>query len=315
MQKTSLEGLPAVQKKRTIAKKIHRRWQLYFVMLLPLAYLVIFHYTPMYGVQIAFKNFIVTKGIIGSPWIGFAHFQRFFKSYQFLRLIKNTLGISFYSLAAGFPVPIILAILINEVRAVRFKKTVQMVTYAPHFISTIVMVAIILQVLDPKIGLINRVIDATGGDPINFIGVPEYFKTIYVVSGVWQNAGYSSIIYIAALSSIDPQLEEAAIMDGASKLQKIWHIDIPGILPTAVILLILNMGRIMNIGFEKIFLMQNPLNMVTSDVISTYVYRTGLVSAQYSFSAAVGLFNSVINLILIVSVNQAARRMGETSLW
>jgi putative aldouronate transport system permease protein len=315
MQKTIAKVSPTVRTKRTVIKKIHRRWQLYFVMLLPLAYLVIFHYTPMYGVQIAFKNFIVTKGIVGSPWIGFAHFQRFFKSYQFLRLIKNTLGISFYSLAAGFPVPIILAILINEVGARRFKKTVQMVTYAPHFISTIVMVAIILQVLDPKIGLVNRVIDATGGDPINFIGVPEYFKTIYVASGVWQNAGYSSIIYIAALSSIDPQLEEAAIIDGASKLQKIWHIDIPGILPTAVILLILNMGRIMNIGFEKIFLMQNPLNMVASDVISTYVYRTGLVSAQYSFSAAVGLFNSVINLILIVSVNQAARRMGETSLW
>ena len=296
-------------------RNIRKRWQLYLVLALPLCYLALFHYAPMYGVQIAFKNFIVTKGITGSPWIGLKHFQRFFSSYQFWRLVKNTIGISFYSLAAGFPVPIILAILINEVGSHSFKKTVQMITYAPHFISTVVMVAIILQFLDPKMGLVNRLVVMLGGSAVNFMAKPELFKTIYVLSGVWQNAGYSAVIYIAALSSIDPQLEEAAVIDGASKLQKIIHIDIPGILPTAIILLILNMGRIMNVGFEKVYLMQNPLNMTTSDVISTYIYRTGLVSAQYSFSAAVGLFNSVINLILIGSVNQLARRLGETSLW
>jgi putative aldouronate transport system permease protein len=280
-----------------------------------LAYLAIFHYAPMYGVQIAFKDFIATKGIFGSPWAGIKHFQRFFASHVFWRLITNTLGISFYQLIAGFPFPIILAILLNEARCRWYKKTVQMITYAPHFISTVVMVSIILQFLEPRFGLVNRVLAAFGGQAVNFIAVPEYFKSIFVFSGIWQNVGYSSVIYIAALAGIDPQIEEAAIVDGASRLQKIRHVDIPGILPTAVVLLILNMGHIMNIGFEKIFLMQNPLNMRTSDVISTYVYRVGLISAQYSFSAAVGLFNSVVNLVLIITVNHIARRLGETSLW
>jgi putative aldouronate transport system permease protein len=296
-------------------RRVYRHWQLYLLLLLPLAYLAIFHYAPMYGVQIAFKDFIATKGIFGSPWAGIKHFQRFFASHVFWRLITNTLGISFYQLIAGFPFPIILAILLNEARCRWYKKTVQMITYAPHFISTVVMVSIILQFLEPRFGLVNRVLAAFGGQAVNFIAVPEYFKSIFVFSGIWQNVGYSSVIYIAALAGIDPQIEEAAIVDGASRLQKIRHVDIPGILPTAVVLLILNMGHIMNIGFEKIFLMQNPLNMRTSDVISTYVYRVGLISAQYSFSAAVGLFNSVVNLVLIITVNHIARRLGETSLW
>lgn len=310
----TLPGTGAARR-RSILKRIHKRWQLYLVMLLPLLYLGIFHYAPMYGMQIAFKDYLPPLGILGSPWAGFKHFVRFFQSFQFGRLLGNTLGISFYQLAAGFPIPIILAILINEVGARGFKKTVQMATYAPYFISTTVLVGMVLQFLDPNAGVVNRVIELLGGEAINFMGTPRYFKTIYVSAVIWQTAGYSSIIYIAALASIDPQLEEAATIDGASRLQKIWNIDIPGILPTAIILLILNMGRIMNIGFERIFLMQNPLNLVSSDVISTYVYRMGLVNAQFSFSAAVGLFNSVVNLILIISVNQVARRYSETSLW
>ena len=296
-------------------RQIRRHWQLYMVILLPLIWLGIFRYAPMYGVQIAFRDFIAVEGITGSPWVGFKHFERFFGSHQFSRLLQNTIGINLYSLAAGFPIPIILAIAINEVRATSFKKTVQMVTYAPHFISTVVLVGILFQILDPRIGLLNKLLSLSNVAPINVMAQPEWFKTLYVFSGVWQNMGYSSIIYIAALSSIDPQLEEAAVIDGASRLQKIWHIDLPGILPTAVILLILNTGQIMNVGFEKIYLMQNSLNMSRSDVISTYVYRIGLVRAQYSFAAAVGLFNSVVNLILLITINQIARRLGETSLW
>ncbi|HEY8362826.1 MAG TPA: ABC transporter permease subunit [Tissierellaceae bacterium] len=302
-------------KKNDMLKKVKRHWQLYFVILLPLVYIIVFHYIPMYGVQIAFKNYVPTKGIFGSPWVGFKHFETFFKSYQFWRLIKNTVGISFYSLIAGFPVPIILALSLNAVRNQKFKKVVQMTTYAPHFISTVVMVSIIMQLLSPRTGLVNKLLGLVGIGPIDFMGEAKYFKSIYVWSGIWQSMGFNSIIYIAALASIDPSLHEAAIVDGASQLQRIWYIDIPGIMPTATIMLILSMGQIMNVGFEKIYLMQNPLNMSTSDVISTYVYRLGLVNAQYSFSAAVGLFNSVVNLILLVSVNQFARKFGETSLW
>lgn len=300
---------------REAIRRIKKHWQLYLILLVPIAHTLVFRYQPMYGAQIAFRDFVATQGITGSPWVGWKNFQMFFNSYQFWTLIRNTLTISLYSLAAGFPIPIILALALNEVRHTWFKKTVQMVTYAPHFISTVVMVGIIMQMLDPRLGLVNKFIQTLGGRPINFMGQAKMFQSIYVWSGIWQNMGYASIIYIAALSSIDPQLEEAAVIDGASRLQKIWYIDIPGIMPTAVILLILNAGQIMNVGFEKIYLMQNPLNMTTSDVISTYVYRVGLIQARYSFSAAVGLFNSVINMILLVAVNQIARKVGETSLW
>lgn len=296
-------------------KKIRRHWQLYIVILIPLAYVIIFHYFPMYGVQIAFRNYIPTKGFAGSPWVGLDHFRIFVRSYQFTRLIGNTLGISFYQLIAGFPMPILLALALNSIGSLRYKKLVQMTTYAPYFISTVVMVSIILQLLHPNFGIANELVKLMGGDSINFMGRPELFKSIYVWSGVWQTTGYSAVIYIAALAGIDPNLHEAAIIDGATRFQRILYIDFPGILPTATILLILNMGRVMNIGFEKIFLMQNPLNMRASDVIATYVYRIGLVSAQFSYSAAIGLFNSVINLILLLSVNYAARRLGETSLW
>ncbi len=296
-------------------RKMLRHWQLYFVILLPLTYIIIFQYMPMYGVQIAFKDYMVTKGFSGSPWVGFKHFQIFMESYQFQRLVTNTIGISFYSLVAGFPIPIILALSLNSSLNARFKKTVQMITYAPHFISMVVMVSIIMQLLAPRAGLVNNIMGLFGMDQVNFMGNARYFKSIYVWSGIWQSMGYASIIYIAALSGINQSLYEAAIVDGATRLQRILHIDIPGIMPTATIMLILSMGQIMNVGFEKIYLMQNPMNMSASDVIATYVYRLGLLGAQYSFSAAVGLFNSVINLILLVSVNQFARKYSEASLW
>ncbi|NSW91089.1 MAG: sugar ABC transporter permease [Firmicutes bacterium] len=296
-------------------KKMFNTYQLYLFILPSLTYFIVFHYAPMYGVQIAFKDFIATKGIWGSPWVGMKHLNRFLNSYYFWILIKNTAGIALYSLVAGFPIPIILALMINEVRNKYFKKLVQTVTYAPHFISTVVMVGMILAFLSPSTGIINQIIKSLGGEPISFMTKPELFKSIYVWSGIWQSSGWGSIIYLAALTTIDVQLHEAAIIDGASRLQRIWHINIPGIIPTIVILFILSAGGIMNVGFEKVFLMQNPLNMESSDVISTYVYRSGLLGAQFSFSAAVGLFNSVINFGLLILVNTIAKRIGETSLW
>jgi putative aldouronate transport system permease protein len=296
-------------------KRIRRCWQLYLIMLVPLLVIIIFSYGPMFGVQIAFKDFRARDGIWGSPWVGFIHFRNLFNSYQFRRILTNTLGISFYSILAGFPIPIILAILVNESSRNSFKKGVQLITFAPHFISTVVMTNMILMFLSVYGGLVNNIIVSLGGARVDFIAKPEYFKSIYVWSGIWQNMGYNSVIYIAALSAIDPALYEAATIDGAGKFQKILYIDLPGIAPTIIILLILNCGHIMNVGYEKILLMQNSLNMSASDVISTYVYRIGLEQAQYSFSAAVGLFNSVINTVLLVLVNQAARKLGETSLW
>jgi putative aldouronate transport system permease protein len=269
----------------------------------------------MYGIQIAFKNYRVRDGFWGSPWVGLQHFRTFFSNFQIKRFLLNTLEISAYSLLAGFPIPILLAILVNECTSRPFKKTVQMVTFAPFFISTVVMVSMILMFLGFYGGPINNLLAYLRKERIDFMAKPELFKSIYVWTGIWQGAGYSSVIYIAALASIDPTLYEAAIIDGASKFQRIIHIDLPGITPTIIILLLLSCGSLMSVGFEKIYLMQNQLNMSTSDVISTYVYRMGLENAQYSFSTAVGLFNSVINTILLVTVNQIARKVGETSLW
>ncbi len=299
----------------SLADNMKKNYELYLLSLPMFIYIVVFHYGPMYGVQIAFKDFTPVKGISGSPWVGFEHFIRFFKSYHFWTLLKNTLGISVYSLAVGFPCPIILALMLNEVRHKYFKKTIQMVTYAPHFISVVVLVGIMTTFLSPNTGVINHFIKKLGMEPIAFLEKPEWFKTLYVLSGVWQRVGWNSIIYMAALSSIDVQLHEAAIVDGSNKLQRIYYIDIPGIIPTAVILLILNMGNIMSVGFEKVFLMQNPLNLRSSEVISTYVYKVGLMGGEFSFSAAVGLFNSVVNFALLVIVNRIAGRVGDTRLW
>jgi putative aldouronate transport system permease protein len=299
----------------SLGKRMRRNWQLYLLISPVLVFFLVFEYVPMYGVQIAFKNFIATKGIWGSPWVGFRHFERFFESYYFWRLMKNTLGIGIYQLVVGFPIPILLALMLNEVRSKKFSRFVQTVTYAPHFLSTVVMVGLIMIFLSPETGLLNRVVTMFRGEPIPFMTDPAWFKTVYVLSGVWQQMGWSSIIYLAALAGIDPQLHEAARVDGASRWQRIWHVNLPGIMPTIIILLILQVGSIVGVGFEKVFLMQNPLNMSASDVISTNVYRSGIIGAQYSYSAAVGLFNSVINFIMLVTVNRIARKVNETSLW
>ncbi|WP_042122596.1 ABC transporter permease [Paenibacillus senegalensis] len=302
-------------RRRIWSRSLRKNWDLYLLISPVLIYFFIFDYIPMYGVQIAFKNFVAAKGIWGSDWIGFDHFQRFFDSYYFWRLIWNTFSISLYQLAVGFPIPLILALLINEVGNKTFKRFLQTVTYAPHFLSTVVMVGLIFIFLSPQNGIINQLIVFFGGTPISFMTEAGWFKSVYVWSGVWQGMGWSSIIYLAALAGIDPSLHEAARVDGASRLRRIWHINLPGIMPTVVILLILNVGQVMSVGFEKIYLMQNNLNLESSDVIATYVYTQGILGAQYSFAAAVGLFNSVINVILLVTVNQIAKKVNETSLW
>lgn len=300
---------------RNVMADIFNNRQLYYMLLPVVAYFLIFHYYPMYGIQIAFKDFSIRKGMAASPWIGFAHFETFFNSYYFTRVLKNTFIISLYSLAAGFPMPIILALLMNEVRVNWFKRTVQTVTYAPYFISMVVMCAMVTQFLSPDTGWINRLIVSLGGEKVYFLGRSDLFAHVYVWSGIWQGTGWSSIIYMAALSSIDPQLHEAAMIDGAGRLRRIWHINLPGILPTCIILLIMNCGSILNVGFEKIFLLQNDLNRSSSEVISTLVYQQGLIQHNYGYSAAVGLFNSLVNCTLLITVNTIARKTGETSLW
>lgn len=299
-------------------RKLHlviKNYDLYLFLLPTLLYFAIFHYGPMYGVQIAFKNYIATEGIWGSQWVGMENFRRFFNSFQFQTVVLNTIKLSFYSLIFGFFPPILLALLLNQVYARKFKKFVQTVTYAPHFISTVVMVSMLFIFLAPRNGIINMFIKALGGQAINFMGSPSWFRTVYIVSDIWQHVGWLSIIYTAALTNISQEFYEAAIIDGANRLQRILNIEIPGILPTAIILLILRSGNIMNVAFQKVFLMQTPLNLSQSQVISTYVYQIGLKNADFSFATAVGLFNSVVNFAMILLVNGISRRVSEISLW
>ena len=260
------------------------------------------------------KDFIPTTGITGSPWVGFKHFETLFHTYSFGNIFKNTISLSLYSLAAGFPIPIILALLLNEVDNKFFKKLVQNVTYAPHFISVVVLVGMLNVFMSPT-GVINAIVRAFGGETQLFLANSALFNDLYVWSGVWQGMGWSSIIYLAALSGLDMEVHEAARVDGATRLQRMWYINLPTLVPTIVILLVLDSGRIMNVGFEKVFLMQNNLNLDTAEVISTYVYKIGLVRAQYSFSAAVGLFNNIINLVLILLVNTISNKISGTGLW
>lgn len=294
---------------------ILENYELYLLLLPALIFFLVFKYFPMYGLQIAFKDFNPVAGIWSSQWIGFEHFIRFFNSHNFQAILLNTVKLALFQLAT-FPIPVILALLLNHLNNERFKKTVQTVTYAPHFISVVVMVGMLFIFLSPRSGFVNALIKSFGGDPIFFIGRADLFRPLYVFSGVWQNVGFDMIVYIAALSGVDPELHEAAIMDGADKIKRMWHIDVPTVLPTIITLFILNLGNFLNMGFEKVYLMQNPLNTATSEIIQTHVYKMGLLGGQYGYSAAVGLFNSVINFILLVTVNKIIRKIDESSaLW
>jgi putative aldouronate transport system permease protein len=285
-------------------------------MILPVfVFFIIFAYLPMYGVIIGFKDYSPGKGIWGSNWVGFEHFEHFFKGFYFLRLLRNTILISLYSILFGFPIPILFALLLNEFKDGLFKRTIQTISYLPHFISLVVVCGMIVNFLSPQNGIINIVLEMVTGNKINFLNDSKWFRFIYVASGVWQEFGWNSIIYLAALSAIDSNLYEAAKIDGAGRLKQLWHISLPGIKGTIITLLILTLGNLMSVGFEKIILLYNPSTYETADVISTYVYRMGLQSMQYSFSAAVGLFNSVINTVLLLCCNQLSKKLVGYGIW
>ena len=297
----------------SLLARVARHWQLYLAP--AVIYLIVFKYWPMYGVQIAFRNYNPIDGFMGSEWVGLEHISRFLHSFQFSRVFVNTIAINVLGLVFGFPVPIVLALLINQLGSRRLKSFIQTVLFSPAFISTVVVVGMLFVLLSPRSGLVNNVISLAGGTPVSFMNEEGWFRPIYVLSDIWQNAGFSMIIYLAALAGIDPSLHEAARVDGANRWQRLWHIDLPGIRPVILIMLILAVGNLLNIGFEKALLMQTDLNLGTSQIIQTYVYDVGLKSAQFSYSAAISLFNYVLNMILLLVFNQGAKRAGQTSLF
>jgi putative aldouronate transport system permease protein len=297
------------------SKKQLKQNRYIYIMLLPVVlYYVIFHYVPMYGVIIAFKNFTPTEGILGSPWVGVTHFRSFFGSFYLWRLIRNTFLINIYDVIFGFPAPIIFALLLNEIKSNRFKSTIQTITYLPHFISVVVIAGMLIDFF-ARDGVVNSLIVLFGGTRTSFWIQPEWFRTLYVGSGIWQGFGWGSIVYLAALTGIDPTLYEASTVDGAGRWRQMWHVTLPGIAPTIIIMLILRLGNMMGVGAEKILLLYTSNTYETADVISTYVYRKGILQADYSFSTAVGLFNSIINFILLIMFNKISKKLNETSLW
>ncbi len=305
------------RRRSSFERLLRENYQLYLILLIPLIWLLLFKYQPMYGAQIAFRKYRAVDGIWGSRWVGFDNFRKLFGNYMFPRTLRNTLTVSLYQLLVSFPFPIILALALNTTNHARLKKTTQMVTYLPHFISMVVLVGMIVQFTNIHTGIFNRVIVALGGQAKDYMASGPAFYHMYVWSEVWQNCGWGTIIYLAALAGVDMELHEAAMIDGASRWQRLLHIDIPCIIPTATIILIMNTGRIMDLGFEKAFLMQNLMNIGSSEIIATYAYKVGLASASadFSYSTTISFFNSIVNLILIVIVNQIASKWGETSLW
>ena len=308
---------PSLSAKKSRGKcwaRVCSRWQLYVLILPAVISVFVFHYVPIYGVIIAFKNFRATKGIWGSEWVGLKHFIRFVTYRDFWRIIGNTMRISLLTLAT-FPIPVILALMINDVRSKGYKRVVQMITYAPHFVSTVVVCSIVMMFTNVSSGIINKIIELLGGNAVDFMTRTQYFAPIYVISGLWQNMGWNTIIYIAALAGVPPELYEAAYIDGATSFQITRYVNLPSIMPTVIIMLILSTGNVLSVGFEKVYLLQNALNLPASRTISTYVYEIGLEGGQYSFSAAIGLFNNVVNVIIILLVNKIAKLVTNTGLW
>ena len=310
------EGMYFMKNKKepALIRNIKQHWELYLLILPVILYFAIFKYGPMYGIQIAFRDYYPGMGYLEAEWVGFDNFIRFFNSYQFKSALWNTFSISLLNLVLGFPLPIILALVMNSLRSNMLKKSLQTLSYAPHFISSVCMAGIILTFTSER-GIINEIVAVVGGNRVSFMSEPSMFKWVYVLSRMWKEAGWGSVMYIAALSSVDLALYEAADVDGASRLQKIWYVDLPSILPTIVIMLILRCGQILNLGYEDILMLQNDLNLSGSQVISTYSYQIGLLNQDYSYSTAIGMFNSIINLILLTSVNFISRKVNETSLW
>ena len=296
-------------------KIVKNKWQLLAMFLLPLTWYIIFCYVPMYGIQLAFRDYNPRLGYLGSSFVGLRWFKQFFSSYYWENIIWNTFSISLYSIIFGFPVPIILAIIINELPGRKFKKLLQNITYIPHFISIVVLCGMLYLFLSPQYGIVNTILETFGMEPVGFLESSKYFNGVYVISEIWQESGWSSIIYIAALAGIDPSLYEAAKIDGAGRLKRIIHVSLPGIIPTIVTLLILKIGQIMSIGFEKAYLLQNDLNLNSSEIISTLVYKQGILQGNIGYATAVGLMNSCLNLLLIIFANQFCKKFFDTSLW
>lgn len=315
MEVSTYSGIKKKPFKLRLKKAFIRDWQLYILVIPALTYFFIFDFIPMYGVQIAFRDYTPAGGFTGSEWVGLEHFRRFFGAPRFWQILKNTIRLGLYGLFGGFPFPIILALIVNQCKYMKFKKVYQMIVYTPHFISITVLCGMLYVFLSPSTGILNNVVASLGGERIHFMGEPALFPHIYVWSGIWQNTGWGMIIYLAALSSISPDLYEAAKIDGATRLKTILYIEIPSIVPTIVILFIMNTGQFMSIGFQKAYLLQNPLNLNTSEIIATYVYSQGLLGAQFSYSSAIGLFNTAVNLVLILSVNTIAKKLKQTTLF
>ena len=313
--KKKKQGVPAAVKKQSFKAYMKGHYDLYLLLLPAILYTAVFLYIPMYGVLMAFQDYSPVKGIIGSNFVGLKHFKKFFSTYMAKQIISNTVILSGYSLLASFPFPVILALMLNYCVNRRFGKIVQTVTYMPYFISVMVLVGMMNIFFSTNYGVVNTVLQAVGIEPFSFMSSEKSFRHMYVWSGIWQCMGYSSVIYFAALSGIDPTLYEAAELDGASKLQRIRYIDLPSIMPTEIIMLIMSAGNLMSIGFEKAYLMQNDRNSGVSEIIATYVYKVGLIDARYSFSAAINLFNSAINFVILIVINKISRKLSDTSLW
>ena len=306
-------------KQKTVQKrlggKILSQWQLYVLLLPALFFLILFHYVPMYGVTIAFKDLAIGEDMLGGTWVGFKHFERLFNSPNFPVILKNTLKITLTDLIITTPLPIIFALMVHNSSSRYIRKITQTLSYMPHLLATVVVVTIIELVCRPEVGLINIVIEKLGMEPVDILGNEKAFVPLYIISNIWQGVGSSAVVYIAALSAVDTQLIEAATLDGANKMQRIWHVDIPTIMPTVIMLTIMKFGQILNVGYEKVLLLQNDLNIGASEIISTYVYKQGIISAQYSYSAAVSLFNNVVGLILVIAVNKLAKKFADMSLF
>ena len=305
----------AADRKGVKWKLIKRNYVLYLFLFPALLYVAVFNYAPLFGLQIAFKDFRPAQGVWGSKWVGFDNFVKFVSSYSFWTLLKNTLTLSIYQLIVCFPFPIILALILNYTPSFGLKKITQTMTYIPHFLSTVVLVGMLFIFFSPGTGVVNHVINRLGGNTIDFLGTARNFPHMFVWSACWQNVGWSSIIYVSALAGVSKEVHEAAMVDGANKLQRIWHVDLPALLPTIITLLILQSGQIMSVGYEKVYLMQSAGNLSTSEIISTYVYKMGIQGAQYSYATAIGLFNNVINLIIILSVNKISDKITGMGLW
>lgn len=302
-------------KVQRIGDHVRREWQLYLMLIPTILWLIIFLYKPMYGLQIAFKDFSVFRGVAASPWVGFEHFQTLFTNDQFVRALKNTVIISFYSLLFGFPVPIILALMFNEVLHQTFKKTLQTVVYLPHFISSVIIAGIVITAFAPSAGIVNTVLGWFGISSVYFLTKPEWFRPIFVGTTIWQEAGFQSIVYLAAIAGVSPTLYESAVVDGASRWQMIWKITIPSIMPTIIIMLIIRIGNMLEVSFEMIILLYQPATYETADVVNTFIYRQGIQGGQYDLAAAAGLFNAVVAFVLVMTANTISKRYSRTSLW